>query len=179
MQKTTPFTCHSARLELVPLTPECLRLWIDDLPALEAKLNAKYCGEYLDILRDIIAEQLNLMPYFDETQDREYAWYTFWMIIQKDTREIIGSFDVKSGIDKDGRLEIGYGLGTAYEHHGYMTETVKEFLTWAFRDPRVSGVIAETERDNIRSQNVLKRCGFSLTSENETLWWLCPKPTEA
>lgn len=51
-----------------------------------------------------------------------------------------------------------------------MTETVKALCDFAF-SRGVSEVIAETERDNIASQNVLKRCGFEIYKQGETLWW--------
>ena len=173
MQKTPLFQVHTERLTLIPLTPELLRLWLDDIPTLEEKLHATYRGESLseEYLQSIVEMQLERMPYFDETQDTEYAWYTFWLILLNETHEIIGSFDIKRGIDETGRIEIGYGLAASFQHQGYMSETIQGFLKWAYLDPRLRTVMAETETGNTASQKVLKRCGFSPVSEAETLWW--------
>ncbi|KRN26675.1 GNAT family N-acetyltransferase [Liquorilactobacillus mali] len=42
---------------------------------------------------------------------------------------------------------------------------------WALTQDNTSYVIAETEIENLASQNVLKRCGFKLYKQNNTCWW--------
>ena len=70
----------------------------------------------------------------------------------------------------DGVTEVGYGMNPAYEGQGYMTEALRAFLDFA-RAHGVRAVRADTERDNLRSQAVLKRCGFQFLYEDKTLWW--------
>jgi len=42
---------------------------------------------------------------------------------------------------------------------------VKLALKWAFQDPRVKAVEAETDPDNVASQKVLMKCGFRPNGE--------------
>lgn len=89
-----------------------------------------------------------------------------------DLREKVDkSGDFKDRPDADGLVEIGYGLGKEYEHRGYMTEAVKAMCSWALKTGKVRQIVAETENDNLPSQQVLKRCGFVEYKRDETCWW--------
>ncbi len=52
-----------------------------------------------------------------------------------------------------------------------MTEAVEKTCDWGLSQPNVSSVIAETDIENIASQNVLLRCGFKLYLNLDTKWW--------
>ncbi|QNK41675.1 GNAT family N-acetyltransferase [Caproicibacter fermentans] len=84
---------------------------------------------------------------------------------------MVGSVDFKAPPDQNGEVEIGYGLGNKYEHHGYMTEAVQAMCEWTFKQESVKHVTAETETGNLPSQKVLTRCGFKLFRQGETYWW--------
>lgn len=56
---------------------------------------------------------------------------------------------------------------------GYMTEAVKAMCGWAFSQEGVRQVTAETDKQGTASQRVLKRCGFVVYRQEETLWWKC------
>ena len=70
-----------------------------------------------------------------------------------------------------GEWRLGYWLNRFYWRRGYMTEAVRAMCAWAHDQPKVRCILAETETDNIKSQNVLCRCGFKERSRGETLWW--------
>jgi len=61
-----------------------------------------------------------------------------------------------------GSIEIGYGIVPSHRGHGYVTEAVNALTAWALAQPGVTEVRAETETDNVASQNVLARAGFTL-----------------
>ena len=48
---------------------------------------------------------------------------------------------------------------------GYAAEAVSAMVGWAFKQPGVKCVTAETEADNIASQKVLSKAGFIPTGE--------------
>ena len=87
----------------------------------------------------------------------------------KENSHIIGSIDYKY-VPKDGVTEVGYGLNPVYEGHGYMSEALSAFLAFG-KSLGIKRVLADTLKDNVRSQNVLKRCGFSFLREDKNLWW--------
>ncbi len=94
----------------------------------------------------------------------QWEWYAIWMIELKDGTHI-GELCFK-GLDSDGVVEIGYGIVEKYQEHGYATEAVKAISAWAFQEPKVTAIEAETEDKNIASKKVLEKCGFVFTGKN-------------
>ncbi len=159
---------ETERLELVPLDGRRIRLWVSDATALDAELGCAGTGALLD---DSFAEILKKQACAAEADPGCEFWYRFWLMIRKSDRAAVGSADFKRPPDADGTVEIGYGLGAGYEHNGYMTEAVGEMCRWALAQRGVTGVTAETLKANLASQRLLRRCGFRLSREDETLWW--------
>lgn len=83
----------------------------------------------------------------------------------------MGSADFKDIPNKNGEVEIGYGLGKDFEHNGHMIEVAKAMCEWALKQNCVTSVIAETDLEDLASQKVLECCGFKKNKEGETLWW--------
>ncbi len=52
-------------------------------------------------------------------------WHTFWFLIRKTDRIVVGSVVFKDVSGTKQEVEIGYGLGKEFEHNGYMTEAVQ------------------------------------------------------
>lgn len=156
------------RLYIVPLTAKQFRWWIDDISFLEEALNCRYQAEPLGgVFLDILKSQLEI-TINDETN---YLYHTFWFLIRKTDRIVVGAADFKDIPDENGEVEIGYGLGKAFEHHGYMSEAVAAMCRWALSQDGIFHVTAETGADHQASKNVLKRCGFSIYEQADTYWW--------
>jgi len=157
---------ETERLVLFPYTWENLALFNADLPAFEARFGVKYRGEELDHLLRAFLLRLE-----DElaADPEHYLFFTEFLIVLKETDRIIGSIDYKY-VPRDGLTEVGYGMNRAYEGHGYMTEALRAFLRFG-KTLGIRTVRADTQRDNLRSRNVLRRCGFHFLREEETLWW--------
>ena len=88
----------------------------------------------------------------------QWDWYAMWAIERRDGTPV-GDLCFK-GLDANGIAEIGYGIAEAYQGRGYATEAVEAALLWAFRQPGVTAVEAETAPNNRASQRVLAKCGF-------------------
>lgn len=100
-----------------------------------------------------------------------YLYYSFFFLIRKTDRVVVGSAAFKNPPDKKGEVEIGYGLGKAYEHNGYMTEAVKALCEFAAAQNSVASIIAETDWDGFASQRILECCGFKRYRQVESIWW--------
>ena len=157
---------ETPRLVLFPYTAENLALFNSDLPAFEAYYGVAYRGEELDyLLRDYLKKLER-----EIAEDPEnYLYFTEFLIVCRDNDRVIGSIDYKY-VPRDGVTEVGYGLNPAWEGHGYMTEALEAFLRLG-KALGVQTVRADTLPDNIRSQNVLRRCGFSFLRSDGNLWW--------
>ena len=157
------------RLELVPLNARRLRLWVENMPALERELNCTYRAEPLQgIFLDIVRKQLTIT----ESDPDNCLWHSFWLLIRQGDRSVIGSADFKGTPGDQGQVEIGYGLGKEFEHCGYMTEAVAAMCDWALSQQGVQHVIAETEAENLASQRILQRCGFISQTSSGTFQWI-------
>lgn len=159
---------NTKRLELVPLLPYQLRRWAEDLPALEQDQKCTYRAEPLEgLFLTIVKGQLEIT----EKNPDDYLWHSFWLLIRKTDRIVVGSADFKGIPDARQEVEIGYGLGKEFEHRGYMTEAVEALCQWALTQENVSHIIAETDIDSLASQRILQRCGFTEIKCEETTWW--------
>lgn len=159
---------ETERLNIIALTPEQLELWVNDIPELEKELNCSYQAEPMEgIFKEIVEGQVKRAK-----EDRDhYVWHSFWFMIRKSDRVVVGSADFKNVPDEKGEVEIGYGQAPQYEHNGYMTETVQAMCDWARKQEGVEHIIAETEKDGFASQRILKRNGFQEYLRKETVWW--------
>lgn len=92
----------------------------------------------------------------------DWLWYTPWKIILKSEEMMIGDICFK-GPQKRGTVEWGYGMEHPYQGMGYMTEAARMLLDWAFSQPDVYAVEAETLPDNAASQRVLEKLDFKPT----------------
>lgn len=159
---------ETRRLWLVPLNARQMWLWTDDISALEAELDCAYRAEPLEgLFLEIVKGQAAAAGRDPENM----PFYGFWLLLRKADRAVVGSADFKGPPDESGAVEIGYGLGAAYERNGYMTEAVRALCAWALGQAGVSSVIAETEKDNQASRRVLEKCGFARDRAGATLWW--------
>lgn len=113
------------RLFLIPLQPDGMR-------ALLARTTGpELIRPYTDMLDLSLAHP------------EQWVWYTAWGIYQNDSGDWVGDLCFK-GLPENGQPEIGYGLLPEYEHQGYATEAVRAACRWAFEQPGVTAVKAET-----------------------------------
>lgn len=123
-------TIQTERLELILLTPNQLKLWIDDISALEKELNCFYRGEVMeDFFMNIVKNQYEIA----KKDIDNYLWHSFFLLIRKKDRVVVGSSDFKHIPNENGEVEIGYGLGKEFEHNGYMTEAVQAMCDFAVK----------------------------------------------
>ncbi|MCK9303128.1 MAG: GNAT family N-acetyltransferase [Bacteroidales bacterium] len=173
MNRHSVNTLTTVRLEIISLTPELLRCWVEDMEALETQLNCQYKADPMQgFFREIVKGQLAIT----EKDPDNYLWHTFRLIIRKSDRAVIGSADFKDVPNINGEVEIGYGIGKEFEHQGYMTEAAEAMCRWALSQPDVKSVIAETYLDGYASQRILQRLGFVEYSRDETVWWRLSRP---
>jgi ribosomal-protein-alanine N-acetyltransferase len=159
---------QTERLELIPLTLNQLKLWIEDIPALEKELECSYKAETMEgFFLEIVKGQYEIT----RKDPNNYLWHSFFFLIRKEDRIVVGSADFKDIPNENGEVEIGYGLGKEFERNGYMTEAAKAMCDWALKQNGVKNVIAETDLEGLASQKILERCGFKNDKQGETLWW--------
>lgn len=89
-----------------------------------------------------------------------------WLLYKKENMEFIGSAGLRY-IDIQGKLEIdlAYALLSRYWLRGYGTEIGHGCLKIGFGSYNFSSIIAGTQSTNFKSQNVIKKLGFTFESK--------------
>jgi len=111
-----------------------------------------------DELLDAI--QTSFLPNVNDPR-KEYLFYTIWLIIDKQTQSIVGSFCFH-GEPENGIVEIGYGTHENSRNQGFMSEAIVGLLQWAAQRTDIHTMVADTTVDNNASIKVLQKCGFKL-----------------
>ena len=157
-------------LIIYPLNSEDLSLWLNnDIASLEKHLKCTYSAFPVDdLLEDYAYTQFILG--LSEPQEN-WLWFTYWFIIRKSDRKVIGTLCFKGKPSLNGEVEVGYALGKEFEHKGYMTKALTALIKYVKNLPNVKHIIAETKKDNFPSQNLLKRCGFEQYKQTDFSLW--------
>jgi ribosomal-protein-alanine N-acetyltransferase len=170
---------QTERLRLIPLLLDQLQCFIASPDVLERGLGFEVsCELVTDQLCRAIAMKVTKM---ERVAPSDYEWYTYWLIVVKDSLFGAGLAGFKGLPDTQGQAEIGYGIDPTYQNKGYMTEAVKGLLEWAFQDPRCKAIIApNTKKWNVASNHVLKKVGMQVYGETEdALDWRIDKEQAA
>jgi [ribosomal protein S5]-alanine N-acetyltransferase len=161
---------QTARLRIIPLTKEQLANYSTPDFSLE---NSLHVNTIPRIVPEFLANVINnkILPSVNDTT-KNPLYYTFWTIISKQENVMVADCCFKGEPNADGEIEIGYGTYPSFEGKGFMTEAVGEMVRWAFEQPHVQAVTAQTEPSNIASQKILQKNNFvqfGRTAEN-ILW---------
>lgn len=155
------------RLRLVAGNEALAHAEIEDRAEMARLLGAAVPGTWPPPLNDDASMQFFLR--FAQ-QHPEAAGYGCWYWLLKPKKAtggalLIGNGGFKGLPSEDGAVEVGYSLLEGYQGKGYATEGVRALVGWAFENPRVRRVIAETAMDGASSQGVLRKNGFELSDE--------------
>ncbi len=160
----------TARLELLCLPPEHLRLLLVDPTALEKAIGFAISRDCLTpIVQRALQKKLTRMA---TASPQDYPWFTYWLIGLRETRFGAGLIGFKGIPSGPADVEIGYGIDAACQGRGYITEAVRGLTAWAFTDPRCTGIYAAVLKTNPASSRVLEKAGFSAVSTtSDTIFW--------
>lgn len=167
---------ETRRLTLIPLDARRLELWHRDTTALEEELGCVYDAEPPEgPFLVIIKGQLEII----KNNSGSWLWNTFWLLRDRESAVIVGAACFKGA--SGGEAEIGYAAGENHRKKGYITEAVLAMCEWAFDQPGITAITAETETWNRDSHGVLARCGFERCDggAGDTFWWRLKNPYSA
>ena len=97
-----------------------------------------------------------------------YIWLT-------GTEQCIGRVYIHSKPELNGEVEIGYGISEEYRNKGYATAAVKIILRYGFHYLGLERISSSTQEENIGSQRVLEKCGFTLEGRERKAKYLAGK----
>ena len=83
-----------------------------------------------------------------------------WFIVPKELGEPIGSISVVRQRDDIGEAEIGYCIGSAWWHRGFMSEALKVVIEFLFTEVGMNRISARHDPRNPNSGAVMRKCGM-------------------
>jgi [ribosomal protein S5]-alanine N-acetyltransferase len=144
---------------LIPVSPEIAEVELSD-PArfpdmLDARVPTSWPPEILSDARPLFRDLLREDP----SRTGWIGWYA--ILVTEGERVLVGSAGFTGPPDAGGTVETGYSMLPEYQGRGFATEMVRALCAWAFVQPHVTTVVAETTWSNAASMNVLEKCGFN------------------
>jgi [ribosomal protein S5]-alanine N-acetyltransferase len=83
-----------------------------------------------------------------------------WGITIKPADELIGTCGFHEIEKEHYKVETGYELNPEYWGRGMMSEALHAIFSFAFKEMGVNRIEAFYDPENVKSKNVLERCGF-------------------
>ena len=153
---------RTTRLELVAATLEMALAERDDPSRLERDYGIRLALPWPPPLNDEASLAWSISVLREETGVAGWGyWYlTLPAANEGEARLAIGNGGFKGKPDAAGTVEIGYSVLEDFQRRGYASEAVEAMVAWAFLQPGVRRVIAETYPVLIGSIGVLKKTGF-------------------
>ncbi len=108
----------------------------------------------------------DLLPNLSDL-NKDPLFYTMWIVIEKMEKSIIGGICFHGQPDKNGEVEIGYGIDNEFRNRGYMTETISGFILWAKTRGEIETIKAITDKVNLSSIQVLKKNNFKISEQDD------------
>jgi RimJ/RimL family protein N-acetyltransferase len=161
-------TLNTERLQLLPMTVEHVEAVMlerrDELARmLDAQIPAGWPG------RDVVARAYSSIERI--RHDPGVLWGDRLVIALDGPRRVVGSVVFFGAPDRDGSIEIAYGIEPGSQRRGYAVEATRACVAWAFEQPEVHEITATTPPFHHASIRVLERLGMkrSGTRDHELL----------
>lgn len=157
---------ETSRLTLQLLTLEQAELYFLGNNFLEQHLHLPNADRIVDPHFREVAENI-FLPNLRKDKEN-IIFYSFYILIEKSTQNIVGEIGCHGRPNENGEVEIGYSTQAHFQNKGFMSEAVGAFATFLLTLDNVKMVTAETEKINIPSEKVLINNHFILEKETET-----------
>jgi RimJ/RimL family protein N-acetyltransferase len=159
---------HTERLTLIPVTYEITSTLIKGSSEEIEKLGiAAHSNWPTEDTKDILPSVNDAL---EET--KVPSGFEFWMIVNKETSEIIGDIGFHGKPDEKGVVEIGYGLVEDERGKGYGFEAAKAIMDWTMAQEEVKVIKADCLINNTPSVRILEKLGMSETGRDEEfIFW--------
>jgi ribosomal-protein-alanine N-acetyltransferase len=165
-------TIETSHLTLVPFSLDLMKATIADKDRLATLLAIAIPASWPG------PEMADALPVFARNREKEPQASTWiGLIIHKTDKTLIGDIGFHGAPDEHGAVEIGYSIVPEYRNQGYATEMATALINWAFQEPGIKVITAETLKENTASIKVLTKVGMNcLATEDEWLRWEMHKP---
>jgi ribosomal-protein-alanine N-acetyltransferase len=92
-----------------------------------------------------------------------HVWYV--ILTAREQRKLVGMVAFKGPPDENGTIEAGYSINEKLQRQGIATEATRAIMKWAFQNPAVRVITAETFPELEASKKVMQRCGMAFLGD--------------
>jgi RimJ/RimL family protein N-acetyltransferase len=147
------------QLTLIPSELAMARAELFDRPAFARLLGARVPENWPP---ETAADAL---PWFLERLEADaanFGWLAWYALCNRlpQERVLIGGIGFKGAPGPDSTVEVGYSVLPQFQRQGYARQMLSGILGWAFAQPAVVRVVADTMPSNTASVRLLERQGF-------------------
>lgn len=159
---------ETERLLLFPMTFQFISKMINnDITAYE-EFGIKPIDEWpsMDIKKilPIIKDKLSSQPVPDG--------FGPWLFVDKLNNRIVGDGGFKGIPNKNGEIDLGYGIIESRRRQGYGFEAVTSLINWGLSQNNVKVITADCLKNNLASSNLLRKSGMvELKQDNELIYF--------
>lgn len=159
---------ESKRLEIIPLNQHEMRIFVKSRSDFEKHANLTVTGiDVPEFYREEIKEMMQLEPESWTSKNKEYLFHTFWLMILKETKTIVGQFEFNGRPNAQGEVEIFFMVEPPYRRKGIATEAMLEILKWGCRTKIFRKVFIEADFRNNAAMGSLQKLGFKKQPSDE------------
>ena len=141
---------------------------IEDLHKNHELLSDKIIMYYLQDIKTNNMEESkeNLLNILNDQKLNERKYFVF-IIEDKNSNELIGSigYTVLNYTPFGKFVHLGYFIKQSYWNKGYTTEALKRLLKFAFEENNVYRIHTGCSKENIYSEKIMQKCGFTKEAE--------------
>ncbi|MHB1294658.1 MAG: GNAT family N-acetyltransferase [Anaerolineae bacterium] len=143
-------------LILRPLMPEQIAAFAEGRSALASLLNAAVPDDWPG------GETESILPWVRSrlAEESDLAGWLVWLVLHRADRTLIGDAGFVGRPDAEGAVTLGYEMAPDYRRRGYGLQAARALVGWAFRQPGVQAVRAETFPGGQASIRLLRRLGM-------------------
>ena len=99
-----------------------------------------------------------------------------WLIIKKETKEIIGDVGFKGYNFDSQNVDLGYGIIFEERRKGYAEEASRELINWVLKLDYIKEITANCSTENFQSIHLLNKLAFQQLKVNESIiYWSLKK----
>lgn len=159
-----------------------IRLYPLTLAQMEARLAGAPAIDDLQLSEEIIPEIVLSLASEALKRGESPQWRAPCLFLLGDSPVAIGSAAFMSE-PVSRRVEIGYGVASAYAGRGFATAGVRLMVEAALAQPDIDQVYAETAVGNVASRRVVEKVGFTHIGQRESEHdgrvdqWLLSRPS--
>lgn len=136
---------------------------VNDVEELHSICSQPYILKWMPDWKRTVAERMEWISWVQNNylKATKNAARIMLAVTLKSSKQLIGMIGIGNKEEVNNEIEIAYFISEKYCSNGYISEASKAMIEWAFTNLKLDYLIAIVEPDNIPSQRVVEKCGFT------------------